>query len=265
MRWILTSVTLAVSAVLAGLVAQVAFQGWAALTPEFLFALPVRAGREGGILPVLVSTGLLVGGALAAAVPVGVGAAVYLTEFSPGGRLVASLRALIDALAGVPSILFGLFGFSLFVVRLGWGWSLLSGAATLALMLLPVLIRTAEEALKTVPAEIREAAAALGATPEQVAARVALPWALPAILSGTILSLGRALGETAAVLLTAGSSLLLPASLLDPGRPLAVHLYQLASEGLSDSRSYAAALVLLLSVLGVNLLAGAVLHRLRRR
>lgn len=264
MKWTLTLITLAVSAVLVGTVGQVAFHGWEALTPQFLFTLPARAGREGGILPVLVSTGLLVGGALAAALPVGVGAAVYLAEFSPGGRLVQALRALIDALAGVPSILFGLFGFSLFVVRLGWGWSLLSGAATLALMILPILIRTAEEALTTVPAEIREAAAALGATPEQIVRRVSLPWAAPAILSGAILGLGRALGETAAVLLTAGSSLLLPASLLDPGRPLAAHLYLLASEGLSDSRAYAAALALLVGVLGVNLLAGAVLHHLRR-
>ena len=264
MKAILTAVTLAVSGLLAGVIGMVAVRGAGALSPEFLLELPARAGREGGILPVLVSTGLLVAGALGVAVPLGLGAAVYLQEYTAPGGLAGVLRPLTETLAGVPSVIFGLFGFSLFVVRLGWGWSLAAGSLTLALMLLPTVIRTAEEALAAVPPELREAAAALGASPEQRLARVVLRVAAPGILTGVILGVGRAIGETAAVMLTAGSSLGMPGSPLDPGRPLAVHLYILASEGLSDSRAYGTAVLLMALVLAVNLTAAFAMERLRR-
>lgn len=264
MKVILTGLALTVAGVLAGLLGLLVVRGSEDLTLNFLLQLPARAGREGGIATVLASTGLLVGGALLGALPLGVGTALYLQEFTGPGLVVSLIRTLTEALAGVPSILFGLFGFSLFVIRLGWGWSLASGSATLALMLLPTVIRTAEEALAAVPPEQREGAAALGATRWEVVARVALPAAAPGILTGAILALGRALGETAAVMLTAGSDLGMPRSPLDPGRSMAVHLYVLATEGLSDGRAYATALVLVLGVLAVNLTANLALERWRR-
>jgi len=264
MRAVLSGLALLVAGVLVGLAGLLVARGAGGLTGEFLLSMPARAGREGGILPVIVATLWLTGGALAAALPLGIGTAAYLQEYAAPGKLVGILRTLTEALAGVPSILFGLFGFSLFVIRLEWGWSLAAGSATLALMVLPTIIRTAEEAIAAVPRELREAAAALGATRWEVTRRVVLRHALPGLLTGAILALGRAAGETAAVLLTAGSHLGLPTSPTDPGRSMAVHLYILATEGLSESRTYATALVLLLAVLGVNLLANLILARWRR-
>lgn len=264
MKAVLTALALMVMGVLAGLVALLVLRGAPDLNLAFLTGMPTQAGREGGILPVLVSTAYLVGGALAVALPLGVGTALYLQEYATAGRLVSAIRTLTEALAGVPSIIFGLFGFSLFVIRLGWGWSLLSGSVTLALMLLPTVIRTAEEALAAVPRELKEGAAALGATRWEMLRRVALRVAAPGILTGAILALGRALGETAAVLLTAGSHLGMPASPLEPGRPMAVHLYILATEGLSDGRAYATALALTLGVLTVNATANLIMSGRRR-
>ncbi|HYF91014.1 MAG TPA: phosphate ABC transporter permease PstA [Symbiobacteriaceae bacterium] len=261
----LSAVALAVTGVLAGLIGLLVVRGASSLTLDFLLGLPVRAGREGGILPVLASTGFLVGGALVLSVPVGVGTALYLQEYAPGGRMVACVRALTEALAGVPSIIFGLFGFSLFVIRLGWGWSLAAGSATLALMLLPTVIRTSEEALAAVPRDLREGAAALGATRWESIRRLTLREAAPGIMTGVMLALGRAFGETAAVLLTAGSALGMPASPLDPGRPMAVHLYILATEGLSEGRTWATALALVAGVLAVNLMANLLMGWWRRR
>lgn len=264
MKAILSALALMVCGILFGLLALLFIKGAGYLTLDFLWDLPARAGREGGIRPVLTATGLLVGGALTLALPLGVGTALYLQEYAARSRGVALIRTLTEALAGIPSIIFGLFGFSLFVIRLGWGWSLASGSATLALMLLPTIIRTAEEALAAVPTELREGAAALGATRWQRVRRVVLRQAAPGILTGAILALGRALGETAAVLLTAGSDLGMPASPLEPGRSMAVHLYILATEGLSDGRAYATALTLVLAVLAVNLTANLVMERWRR-
>jgi phosphate transport system permease protein len=264
MKGVLTALAVAVSGLLAGLLGLLVVKGSPGLTLEFLVSMPARAGREGGILPVLVSTGILAGGALLCAVPLGVGTALYLQEYAGDGPLVRAIRSLTEALAGVPSILFGLFGFSLFVIRLGWGWSLASGSATLGFMVLPTIIRTAEEALAAVPGDLREGATALGATRWEAIRRITLREAAPGILTGVILALGRALGETAAVLLTAGSDLGMPASPLDPGRPMAVHLYILASEGLSEGRAWATALALVIGVLAVNLAANAALGRWRR-
>jgi phosphate transport system permease protein len=259
---LLWAVAILLAGIFAGLVGHLVLHGWPALSWSFLSAMPERAGRDGGILPMLLATAWLVGGALLLAAPVGVGAAVWLCEWGPP-RLCGLLRSLLDALAGVPSIVFGLFGFSLFVVRLGWGWSIASGAATLALMILPTVVRTAEEALAALPRSLREGALALGATRWQTVRRVLLPAAAPGILTGLILGSGRALGETAALLLTAGSDSGLPASPLDPGRSLSVHLYILATEGLSGSRAYATALVLVAALLLVNLAAAWVGSRLK--
>jgi len=259
MKALLTALAIAVAGVLAGIIGLLITRGAGSLTADFLLALPARAGREGGILPVLAATGWLVGGALALSLPLGVGTALYLQEYAPAGRAVTTVRTLTEALAGVPSIIFGLFGFSLFVIRLGWGWSLAAGSATLALMILPTVVRTSEEAVAAVPRELKEGAAALGATRWEAIHRVILRQAAPGILTGAMLALGRAFGETAAVLLTAGSDLGMPASPLDPGRPLAVHLYILASEGLSEGRAWATALALVAGVLAVNMTANLLL------
>lgn len=264
MKAILSGLALVVMGMLAGLLGLLFVRGAGSLSVGFLLDMPSRAGREGGILPVLLSTGLLAGLALAVATPVGVATATYLQEYARPGPLVDLMRTLTGALAGVPSIVFGLFGFSLFVIRLGWGWSLASGGATLALMLLPTLIRTTEEALAGVPSDLREGAAALGAARWEAMLRVILPAAAPGILAGAILALGRALGETAAVLLTAGSDPSLPRSLGDPGRSLAIHLYLLVTEGQADGRAYATALVLVGGVLIVNLAANLTMERWRQ-
>lgn len=264
MKPVLWALALLTAGLLAGLVGLLILKGAGHLTLSFLLSMPTQAGRAGGILPVLLSTLLLVGGALAVALPLGVGTALYLAEYAREGRLVAMVRTLTEALAGVPSIIFGLFGFSLFVLRLGWGWSLAAGSLTLALMLLPTVIRTAEEAVLGVPSELREGAVALGATRWEALRRVVLRQATPGVLTGAILALGRALGETAAVLLTAGSDLGMPASPLDSGRSLSVHLYILATEGLSEGRAFATAVVLVLAVLAVNLTANLALERWRR-
>ncbi len=261
LKALLTALAMLVTGLLAGLLALLLLRGAGDLTLHFLLGIPTRAGREGGILPVLAATAWLAGGSMAIALPLGIGTALYLREYAPPAHIVSVLRALTETLAGVPSILFGLFGFALFVVRLGWGWSLLSGSATLALMLLPTIIRTSEEALAAVPLALREGAAALGATRWQAVARVTLRQAAPGIMTGAVLALGRALGETAAVLLTAGSDLALPLSPFDPGRSMAVHLYILATEGLSDGRAYATALALVVAVLAVNLSANFLLQR----
>jgi phosphate transport system permease protein len=264
MRTVLSAIALLVVGLLAGLLGLLVAQGLPDLTLAFLLGWPARAGREGGILPVLASTAWLAFGAMALALPLGAGTALYLQGYAPPGRLVAAIRTLTETLAGVPSILFGLFGFALFVVRLGWGWSLLSGSATLTLMLLPTIIRTSEEALVAVDRALWEGAAALGATRWQTIRRVVWRAAAPGMLTGAILALGRALGETAAVLLTAGSDLALPLSPLDPGRTMAVHLYILATEGLSDGRAYATALALVVAVLAVNMSANFLMERGRR-
>jgi phosphate transport system permease protein len=204
---------------------------------------------------------------IACALPLGVGTAIYLVEYTREGRLTRAIRFGSECLAGVPSIIFGLFGFVLFVITFGFGWSVLSGGLTLALMTLPIIIRTSEEALKAVPAAYREVAMSLGASKWQAIAGVVLPAALPGILTGLILALGRAVGETAAVIFTAGSNL--PhrtlSSLFDGTRTLSVHFYQLAREGISADHAYASAAILVLAISVINLGSSLALGRFMRR
>lgn len=249
-------------AILLALLVYVLVKGLPHLSWEFLTALPRRMGRQGGIYPTIIGTAYLAGVALAIAAPVGVAAAVYLVEYAKPGRFTRLVRFGTETLAGVPSIIFGLFGFVAFVLFLRLGWSVLSGGLTLALMILPTLIRTAEEALRAVPRAYREGSLALGATRWQTTWRVVLPSALPGILTGVLLGLGRAVGETAAVLLTAGSSLNIPLSPLDPARTMSIHLYILAVEGISLERAYATAAVLILTILTLNLAATSLVRRL---
>lgn len=249
-------------AILLTLLFYVLAKGLPLVSWEFLTALPRRMGRLGGIWPAIVGTLYLSAVALAVAAPAGVAAAVYLAEYAPPGRLTRLYRFGTETLAGVPSIIFGLFGFATFVLFLHLGWSILSGGLTLALMILPTVIRTSEEAFKAVPRFYREGSLALGATRGQTVWRVVLPSALPGILTGLLLGLGRAVGETAAVLLTAGSSLTTPLSPLDPVRTMSVHLYILAVEGISLERAYATAAVLVITILALNLVATRIVRRL---
>ena len=249
--------------ILALIIGNVLFNGLGHVNLEFLLANPANMGREGGIYSSIVSTIYLLLLALALATPVGVGAAIFLVEYRQGGRILSLIRFTTESLAGIPSIIFGVFGFSFFVLFLGLGWSIVSGALTLTLMILPIIVRTSEEALRAVPNAYREGSLALGATRSQTILRVVLPAALPGISTGIVLSMGRAVGESAAVILTAGSALGVPRSLLAPGRALSVHLYVLAVEGISMEKAYATGAVLILAVVMINILMNRLSGRQR--
>ncbi|MDD1705593.1 MAG: phosphate ABC transporter permease PstA [Methanoregulaceae archaeon] len=228
------------------------------VTWEFLTSPPSNLGREGGIAPAIVGTMYLVIGSIAIALPLGIGAAIYLTEYAKQGRLVALIRTATDLLNGTPSIVFGLFGFAFLVLYLGFGVCLLAGQITLALMVLPTIIRTTEESLITVPISIREGSLALGASKWQTIRKVVLPPSVPGILTGTILSIGRVAGETAPILFTAVifSTRFLPSSLFQPVMALPYHLYILATNvpG-AKGQQYATALVLLVLVVAFYAIA----------
>jgi phosphate transport system permease protein len=228
---------------------------------KFLTDFPRRSGAEGGIFPVIVGTLCLVVGTIAVALPLGMAAAIYLSEYATQGRLTRTIRLAIVTLAGIPSIVFGLFGLGLFVIFLGFKASILSGSLTLACMILPVIIVSSEEALKAVPRSFREASLALGATKWLTIRKKVLPYALPGMLTGSILGVGRAAGETAPILLTVAAFYLprLPHSIFDQVMALPYHLYILSTQlpNVDEVRpmQYGTALVLIALVLGVNLAA----------
>jgi phosphate transport system permease protein len=236
--------------------------GW-----HFLSRAPLDSGRAGGIMPIIAGTLEVTGLGVAAAAPLGIGTALYLVEYTREGPLTRVIRFGTECLAGVPSIIFGLFGFVLFVLGLGLGWSILAGAATLAFMTLPTIIRTSEEALRAVPRGYREVSLSLGASKWQTIRKVVLPAAVPGIVTGVVLALGRAIGETAALIFTAGSNLprLVPTSLLEGTRTLSVHFYQLAREGISADNAYATAAILVLAISLINVTAYAAMNRFMRR
>jgi phosphate transport system permease protein len=230
-------------------------RGIPSLSPE-LFSLYYTTDNV-SLLPALVNTVLVTMAALVIAVPVGICSAIWLAEYSRrGSRLILAVRLAAETLAGIPSIIYGLFGMLLFVIFLGWGYSLLAGAFTLAIMVLPVIMRTTENALLSVSDSYREGSFALGAGKLRTIFAIVLPAAMPGILSGVILSIGRIVGETAALIFTAGTVAKMPNSPMSSVRTLAVHMYSLASEGLHIKQSYAAAVVLLVLVGGINALAG---------
>lgn len=258
---VLGAATLLTVVVLVFIIVFVLGKGLPGVTWEFLSTAPKEMGKAGGILPTLVGTILLPLLAIAIALPLGVGTAVYLTEYTRETRLTRALRFGTDCLAGIPSIIFGLFGFIFFVVMLKMGWCMLSGALTLAIMVLPTIIRTSEEAIRAVPNAYREVSFSLGATRWETVLKVVLPNALPGIVTGVVLGIGRSIGETAAVIFTAGSSLRMPTTAFDSVRTMSVHFYLLAREGISNEKAYATAAVLVISVLLVNLLSYSMMHR----
>jgi phosphate transport system permease protein len=254
-------------AILVLILAFVLGRGLRHVTWTFLTAPPIESGRAGGVMPIVAGTLQVTLLGVATATPLGVGTAIYLVEYTREGRLTRIIRFGAECLAGVPSIIFGLFGFVLFVLTLGFGWSILAGGLTLAFMTLPTLIRTSEEALRAVPAAYREVSLSVGASKWQTIRKVVLPAAFPGILTGLILGLGRAIGETAAVIFTAGSSLphRVPRSLYEGTRTLSVHFYQLAREGISADNAYATAAVLILAISFINVGAYVAMNRFMRR
>ena len=244
---------------------QVLREGLPVLSAHFLLHSPEDMGRSGGILPTIVGTFALTAVAILFAGPLGVGTAIYLREYTRESRISRVIRFGTDCLAGVPSIIFGLFGFVFFVIYLNLGWSILSGSLTLAAMILPTIISTAEEAIKAIPYSYREVSYSLGGTKWQTVTRVVLPSAFPGIFTGIILSVGRSIGETAALILTAGSSLLMPTSLFSPTRTMSVHFYILAREGISLEMAYGTGAALVLLVLLVNTIAQWLINRYIRQ
>ncbi len=247
------------------IVAVIFVKGFPYVTAEFIFSYPQDMGRLGGIFPSVVGTIFLGFLSIACATPLGVGTAIYLTEYTKESPLTRIIRFGVESLAGIPSIIYGLFGFIFFVIKLGMGWSLLSGTLTVSIMVLPTIIRTSEEAIKSVPKNLRMVSFSLGATKWETVTRVILPSAAPGILTGIMLSIGRAVSETAAVIFTMGSSLRLPTSIMDSGRTMAVHFYILAREGISMEKAYATALVLVCSILIINIVAYYLMHKMIAR
>jgi phosphate transport system permease protein len=240
-------------------------EGLPSISWEFLTTFPESMGRKGGIFPTIIGSLYLTAVSLIIATPIGVGAAIYLTEYTREGWMTKIIRFGTETLAGVPSIIFGLFGFAFLVTFLHLGFSILSGSITLALMLLPTIIRTSEEAIKAVPESYREGSFALGATKWTTIAKVVIPAALPGIVTGLVLGAGRAIGETAAVWLTVGGALQVPISIMDSARPMTLHLYTLAAEGLSLPRAYATASVLIITIWIINTVANLLMTRFALR
>jgi phosphate transport system permease protein len=228
--------------------------GLPVLSLSFLTTNPTDMGKSGGIFSTIIGTIALTIMAILIAAPLGVGSAIFLNEYTREGRITRIIRFGADCLAGIPSIIFGLFGFILFVTKLKFGWSILSGSLTLASMILPTIIRTSEEAMKSVPRSYREVSYSLGSTKWKMVTKVVLPSALPGIITGIILSAGRSIGETAAVIFTAGSALRIPTSIFSSSRTMAVHFYVLAREGISLDNAYGTAAILIIAILVINII-----------
>jgi len=250
-------------------IGTIVVRGIAAISWEFLTGMPSNGMKAGGIFPAIVGTLLLTLGTAMAAIPVGVGGAIYLSEYARDTPLTRSIRLAIINLAGVPSVVYGLFGLGLFVIFLQFGTSIVAGALTLAIMTLPVIISASEEALRAVPVEFRTVVVSLGGTRWQSTQHVVLPQALPGIITGVILGLLRAAGETAPILFTVAAFYLprLPQSPFDQTMTLPYHLYVISTQvpGMPAEIQYGTALVLLVLILSMNILATVIRSYFRRR
>ena len=263
---VIWSVALGIASVFAWLLFDIARHGASRISWDFLASLPRNAGREGGIASILASTALILLVCMGASIPLGVSTAVLLSEFSGEGAFARVVRRSLDVLAGVPSIVFGLFGNAFFSKVLGMGFSLLSGGLTLACMVLPILIRATEEGLRSVPREYRLGAAALGLSRTTTLFHLLLPAATPGLMVGFVLGMGRAIAETAALLFTSGYVDRMPSSLLDSGRALTVHIYDLSMNVPGGDRSaYGSALVLIVLLFLINSAAWGIARRWQHR
>jgi phosphate transport system permease protein len=251
-------------ATLGALLLYVFVNGISVISPAFMFTWPHGVNSEGGIWPTIVATVYVTALAMLISAPVSVLAAVYLAEYAHQGRVVDTIRFAADSLASVPSIVMGLFGFALFVEAMGFGLSMISAALALSLLMLPIIMRATEEAIRAVPKYMRWGSYGLGATKWQTVRRIVLPAAAPRIITGIVLAMGRAVGETAVVLYTMGQAVNLPISPLDSGRPMTVHLYLLAVEGINLPAAFGTALLLIVMILGFNLSARLILRASRK-
>lgn len=230
-----------------------------------LFSLHYNSKNQ-SMLPSIFNTVFITFLTLLIAVPIGIFSAVYLVEYAKkGSKLVKVIRVTTETLAGIPSIVFGLFGFLAFVIALGWGYSMIAGVLTLVMMVLPTIIRTTEEALLAVPNSYREGSFGLGAGKIRTIFKIIVPTVIPGILSGVILAIGRIVGETAALIYTSGTVAETATSLTDSARTLSVHLYCLLSEGLFTNQAYATAVILLLLVVGINALSNFIAKKLAKK
>ena len=258
---VIWAAALFVLAVLLVILVYILYKGLPLINWSFLTDIPRNMGRSGGISSAIVGTLFVSAVAIVLAVPFGIGTAFYLAEFTRENTITRIIRFSAESLAGIPSIVYGLFGFLFFVIYLNLGWSVLSGGLTLAVMILPTIIRTSEEAIMAVPDSYREVSFSLGGTKWQTITRVVFPSALQGIANGVILSLGRCVAETAAVILTAGSALRMPSSLFSPTRTMAVHFYILAREGISMDNAYGTAALLIILIFIINVAANTVVNR----
>jgi phosphate transport system permease protein len=262
---------LIITVALIGILTYIFFHGFRAISWDFLTLPPTDSMTSGGIMPAIVGTLYLTIGAISVALPLGVVSAIYLTEYAKQGRWIRIIRIGVNCLAGVPSVVFGLFGLGFFVVFLKFGSSILAGSLTLGILILPTVIGASEEALKSVPQTFREASLALGVSKWSTIARIVLPSALPGILTGSILGVGRAAGETAPIMFTAAAffTASLPKSIFDEVMALPYHIYVLATAGthIEQTRSlqYGTVLVLVGLVLGIDLIAILIRSSMRRK
>ena len=247
------------------IIGYVLFKGLPMVNLEFIFADPIDSGRSGGIFPFIMSSIYVTLIAILVATPLGVGAAVYLSEYAGENFLVKLIRFGSELLTSIPSIIFGLFGLAFFVIYLKLGWSVLSGGLTLALMALPTILSASEVTLESINKSYAEGSLALGATKWQTIYKVVLPAALPGITTGVILGMGRAIAEAAAVLYTVGAAIMIPTSVMDAARPLPLHLYILATEGLSMDNAWGTAAVLVIMILIITVVTNTLVDRYRKK
>jgi len=250
-----------VLAILVAIVIYILYRGLPGISWSFLTEIPRDMGRAGGISSAIVGTLLVAAVAVVIAVPFGIGTAFYLAEYTREGLVTRIIRFSAESLAGIPSIIYGLFGFIFFVMYMDLGWSVLAGGLTLAVMILPTIIRTSEEAIRAVPQSYREVSFSLGGTKWQTIRKAVLPSAIQGIANGVILGIGRCVAETAAVLLTAGGVLRMASSLFSPTRTMAVHFFILASEGISMENAYTTAALLIILIFFINVVANALVNR----
>ena len=246
------------------IIGYILYHGVPNLAMPGLFSWEFTAENQ-SMLPAIINTVIMIALTLMLAVPIGVFAAIYLVEYSKrGNRFVKIIRITAETLSGIPSIVYGLFGYIVFVITLGWSFTLLSGVITMAIMILPLIMRTTEEALMAVPDSFREGSFGLGAGRLRTVFRIVLPSSIPGILSGVILAIGRIVGESAALIFTSGTNPVVPKSLFSSASTLSVHLYTLLNEGRYTDQAYATAVVLLIVVIIINALSSVVAKKLSR-
>lgn len=258
---IIWSAALLVMVVLFAIILYILGKGLPEISWAYLTEIPRNMGRSGGISSTIVGTLMVTAVAIIVSMPFGIGTAFYLTEYTKESKITRVIRFSAESLAGIPSIVYGLFGFIFFVTYLKLGWSVLSGGLTMAIMILPTIIRTSEEAIRTVPNLYREVGYSLGATKWQTITKTVFPSALPGIVNGVILSIGRCVAETAAVMLTAGSALRMPTSIMSPTRTMAIHFYILAREGISMESAYGTAALLIILIFIINVVFNILVNR----